>query len=86
MNPGKDKRVAVRFTEEADLSSLPPRDGFHDPEGSKPQARREIEEAIAAGKETDGDRKRWPKASAARLARPPCARAKKWWLWGAMAV
>ena len=63
MNPDKSKKIAVRFTEEADLSSLPPRDGFHDPEDGKSAERKGMEEAIAAGKETDGDRKRWPKAS-----------------------
>lgn len=62
MNPDKNKRVAVRFTQEADLSSLPPRSGFRDPEGEKTPERRAIEEATAAQHADDGDRKAWPKA------------------------
>ena len=62
MNPDKSKRVAVRFTQEADLSSLPPRSGFRDPEGEKTPERRAIEEATAAQHADEDDRDTWPKA------------------------
>src|SRR5574344_917687 len=58
----KDKRIAVRFTEEADLSSLPPRSGFRDPEDGKSAERREIEAAIAGQHADDGSKASWPKA------------------------
>jgi hypothetical protein len=59
----KDKRIAVRFTEEADLSSLSPSPhGHRDPEEGKTEGRRAIEEAIAGQHEDDGSKARWPKA------------------------
>ena len=55
-------RNAVRFTNEADLSSSVRLGGLRDPEESKSEARKAIEAAIAGQHADDGDRGRWPKA------------------------